>query len=287
MFRLKTVLAAAAAGLLLFGQSAVFASDASDLDIAERVSFNRYGSVSPLDAASMFAPPDVQSRTFMITGGDYISLGNIANISSMNTWVHADGGDYFTTISVRGLQVTGGRQVYNVVTNAATGKTTMNHVAEFARLKLSPRARVINLPHGGRVAIGTAMYRDRSFSPRKEFSQPFAAVGFDYRSLHVSAGANRTYGDFSRMWGYFASAELAVHKGVAVYSSYDRRDFNKLIINKIILPRAGFDCSNCKDDALSAGVAFKAGSMLFANAGMYDIGDLKVPVGSLSVRWQY
>lgn len=249
--------------------------------------YEAFQPITPLDATTQMLSSDSQVPTDVTVGTDYVLLGTIGKVSADGLRVHAEGANMYTLVGVMNFQVGYARQEYDVTVHGPTGDTGTTHSADVIRVKWVPDSRVLQLPWNGKIALGSVMYFGSSGSTDVDFVQPYAGLAFEYGRARANVGVNTITGDMPEETGVYASLQYATSKELVWYVDYSEHDFHKLIINNILAPGAGVDCTNCADDALSAGLAVKIGRYGFMNLGAYDIDDLAAPMGSLSFRKDY
>ena len=153
--------------------------------------------------------------------------------------------------------------------------------------KFSPSHSLIPMPLDGTIVFGSLFYDEINSAVDTRFTQPYVGVSYDLGGLTARAGVNWTRGDVTAKSGVFSSVQLQIAPGFTIYADYNERDPNKVIINKVILPRWGVDCSECSEDSLNVGVTFLINKWLQGNFGFYDVNDLAAPMGSLSMKFRY
>jgi hypothetical protein len=168
------------------------------------------------------------------------------------------------------------RQDYSVRATSSSVTVRYDGDADIYKVKYAPHA--VKLPWNGRVALGSAFYVDGHDS----FAQPYIAISAGGAHGRVNVGANWITGDVPDNSGMFASVRLAMSPEAVFFADYSSRDFHKTIINDVLLPSAGVDCTGCTGDALTTGISFRLGKDVLATLGLYDTDDLMSPFGSVT-----
>ncbi len=273
--------------IIILMQMLLIAISVSASDSVEPYSYEAFQPITPLDTTTQMLSSDTQVPTDVTVGTDYVLFGTVGKVSADGLRVHAEGANMYALVGVQGFQIGYARQEYDVTIHGPTGDTGFTHSADVVRVKWVPDNRIVRMPWNGQIALGGMMYFGQSSGADVDFTQPYAALAFEYGRARANIGVNWITGDLPEETGMFASLQYAVNPELVIYADYSEYDFHKLILNNVILPGAGIDCTACADDALSVGLAFKLGDVGYINAGAYDVDDLGSPMGSLSFRKQY
>jgi len=260
---------------------------ASASESLEPYSYEKFQTITPLDATTQMLSGDTQVSNDIVIGSEYVLFGTIGKVSANGIRVHAEGANMFAIIGIMDFQFGYTRQEYYVTSRKPNGDTKFTHSADVAQIKWVSNSRIIHMPCNGRIALGSIFYFGKSRGNELDFAQPYASLSFEYGRARAAIGANLITGELPDEAGVFASLQYAVSPELIWYVDYSEQDFHKTIINRIIVPGAGIDCSGCSEDAVSIGLVVKAGNYGYANFGMYDVDDLASPMGSLSFRKNY
>jgi len=264
--------------------NAAFAEiETGDLDAMEQ-RLLAFKTVSPVNSITQMTTPDNKAATSFTIGGDYLTLGRIANVPASGITVYSDSYEAYALIGMMGLEISAATLKYDLEINNAAGRINRTHPSEIIKVKWAPDSRLMHLPYKTSLYFGTMVYTGKEIDKGIDFTQPYVALSHDDGILQLNAGYSRTRGDLDVEDGVFASARVSVNPATVFYVDYNEADYHKLIINHIILPYAGVDCSGCKNDSVSAGLAFKCGDYGYLNIGAYDIADIRSPMGSVSFR---
>lgn len=229
-----------------------------------------------LDVGSQLLTSDTQITPGYTIGVDYHMIGQIALVSVYDYRVSADGMNYTIGAGIGDFQFQYVRQDYSIRATYSSITTHDDGDADIYKVKYAPHA--VKLPWDGQVAIGSAFYVDGHDS----FAQPYVVVSTGGIHGRVNIGANWITGDVPDDSGMFASVRLALSPEALFFADYSSRDFHKTIINDVLLPSAGVDCTGCTRDAFSSGIAFRIDGNFLATLGLFDMNDLMSPFGSVT-----
>lgn len=245
-------------------------------------------SFAALDSTNRFVSSgDGNIGADVTLGWDYANMRRIANVTAIGRTIHLDSANSYAIVGLRHIQLGYTRLVQHVEVSDTNFESEINYHWEIMHAKWTPSRQMMPLPYKGRLVLGSLFYYEMNSSADTRFNQTYMGAAYDYGGLTLRGGVNWTRGDVTAKSGIFGSAQLQIAPGFTVYADYNERDANKLLINKVILPRWGVDCSECAEDSLNVGVTFLIDSWLQGNFGFYDVNDLAAPMGSVSMKFRY
>jgi hypothetical protein len=247
--------------------------------------FSNYQRITPLDSTSQMLFGDAQTRSGASFSLDGIAFGEIGKVIEEGVRIHAQGVNLNVAYGIEEFEIGYSHQRYDITSHAPAGDVRDTHEADILKVKWSPDRDTLKLPWSGRVALGGVMYFDNAGNAlvaRSNFSQPFAGVSFDFDRARLNVGAQWITGDVPDGAGLYASFQIAVNPEMVFYVSYSERDLHKTILNNIVVPRMGIDCSSCDNKAVSTGIVFRIKRDSYLNIGGYDVFDLGSPMGSFT-----
>jgi len=222
------------------------------------------------------------------SGVSYSWFGQIAKVSSADLRVDAEGSNYYVLVDSAGFNVLYARQDYKLTGYSAGVSNTVNQSANVIAYEWVSEPLLVKLQNTGGVALGSVMYFDDNKYRKVNFSQPYAAYAFQYGDrVNGRIGVNWVRGGIEHTPGTFVTLGVSVNDELSLYVDYNSKNFQKLVFNRVVLPLTGIDCSTCRNDALSAGLALKVGNSGHASLGFFDVNDLMVPFGSLSMNNEF
>lgn len=240
-----------------------------------------------LDSTVAMLSPDVYIAPGMSTGADYVNFNGVARVSGTGVSADAESGGAWAIVGMGTISVGYKRMITEATLHQPAYSGSNTYAADAYTIKWAPGRHVKMLPENGQITLGSVLYFERSNSEDFNFQQHFAALGFDFGPVRLKGGYNWTEGRLAGNQGMFASFQWEVVDNWLLFVDYNEKDLNKLIINDVYLPRLGFDCSQCPDDATSMGLSVKLDNTIYATAGMYDANDVEAFMGSLAMKWQH
>lgn len=220
-------------------------------------------------------------------GWDYVNLRRIANVNSISRTIHCDAANSYAIVGLNHVQVSYTRQAQHVEIDDPNMNEDMNYQWEIMHAKFSPSRSLFPMPFKGNIVFGSLFYYEVNSAVDTQFTQPYVGVSYDLGGFTARAGWNWTRGDVTAKSGAYGAMQLQIAPGFTLYADYNEHDPNKVLINKVILPRWGVDCSDCSEDSVNLGVTFVINNWLQGNFGFYDVDDLAAPMGSLSMKFRY
>ncbi len=240
-----------------------------------------------LDSTVNMLSPDVYIAPGLTTGADYVNYNAVARVADAGTSADAESGGAWAIVGMGTVSVGYKRMVTQATLHQPSYSGSNTYDADVYTVKWAPGKRIKMLPANGQLTLGSVLYFERTHHNDYNFQQHFAALGFDFGEVRIKGGYNWTEGLLSGNQGAFASFQWELVDNWLLFADYSRKDFNKLVINDLLLPRLGFDCSRCPDDATSVGLSARLDNNIFATAGMYDTNDVEAFMGSLSMKWTH
>jgi len=241
----------------------------------------------PLDTTVNMLSPDVYISPALTTGADYVNYNSVANVSSVGYSVDAEGGGPWAIVGMGTVSIGYKRMLTQMTLHQPAYSGSNTFEADVYTLKWAPGRNIKMLPENGQFTVGSVLYFERTSQEDFNFQQHFAALGFDFGPVRLKGGYNWTEGRLAGNSGVFASFQWEVVDNWLLYVDYSDKDLNKLILSDIYLPRLGFDCAKCRDDATSIGLSARFEDNMYATIGMYDAQDIEAVMGSLSMKWEY
>ena len=242
---------------------------------------------TPLDSTSPMLSPDPHITSEATTGADYVNSDSVANVSSIGYSADAETGGPWIIVGVGTVQV-GYKRMFTQMTMYRPGYNGSNtYEADVYNIKWAPNRHIKALPANGQLSVGSIMYFERTSQNDYNFQQHYASLGFDFNDLRLKAGYNWTEGRMAGNDGLFASMQWEFTDNWMMFVDYSDKDFNKIVVNDVYLPRLGFDCTDCRDDSTNVGITTRFEEKMYATLGMFDAQDIQAIMGSLSVKWDY
>lgn len=243
---------------------------------------SQFSEVVPLDTGNQLVSHEVRVMPGITAGVDYQILGVIALGSGSGMQVLCDGTNTHVSVGTKNIQFQYVLQRYTIQKTSPLGNLDVANNSAVYKLRYAiPKAR---LPWNGGIAFGGDFYVDGP----THFTQPYVVGSLEYGAIRTNIGINWLTGDVPHENGdVFGSLQIAVSPEFVVYVDYSRKDFHKAMINEILLPAVGVDCSACSKDATTAGMSFQFAEEFIVGMGIYDIGDLFAPFGNITYRRNY
>jgi hypothetical protein len=203
-------------------------------------------SFAALDSTNRFVSSgDGNIGADITLGWDYANLRRIANVNAISRTIHCDAANSYAIVGLNHVQLGYARQVHHVEMEEPGFEDEMNYHWEIMHAKFSPSRGMIPMPFKGNIVFGSLFYYEVNSAVDTQFTQPYVGVSYDLGGVTARAGWNWTRGDVTAKSGVFGAMQLQVAPGFTLYADYNERDANKILINKVILPRWGVDCSDC------------------------------------------
>ena len=240
-----------------------------------------------MDSNSRFLSPDGVIDDALTIGTEYAELRRIANIPTANKSVTSDTGNAYAIVGLGRMQLGFTRVVNHLTIKEIGQRNDINHHGDIFMLKILPSRQMFPLPFNGNAMVGALYFQENGHQNEIYFTQPFVGMQFDMGGARVKAGWNWTDGDIETTSGWFAGVQAELMKDFVLFADYNEKDINKVVINKIILPKMGIDCTDCDDSSLTFGISFKMFDFMYANLAFYDVQDLSAPMGSVSMKFRY
>lgn len=245
-----------------------------------------------VQAYGQFMAPYTRMKYSAETSASYYNYGRIGFIPAGGFSVDCKSYAYNAGYSNAGFQLEFSKRFFRMNSYLPQGKLTANKHSDI--MKVSYTYEFHNSPMHAQMAVGGLAYLDGA----THFSQPFAMVSMGSEAVRVSAGANwlsnHTGAVTDAGLSAFGAVQVAVNKKAGFFADYNKRDFQKAIMNDYLLPAVGVDCSMCKKQSLSAGLSMntyrkirltqrgsRVNTAISGSFGIFDINDLKAPFGSL------